>query len=120
MPNGGVHHCGGCCHLNRGANQCTLRNIFISSTHWTTCRDLQSKSEKPHGPVYSIVCEVKDGAGSYGDIPWFQDNRVDTSQGPDGGDTVVIAIGRNGERLEFPNVETYLAFWRENTPIDEQ
>jgi len=120
MPNGGEHNCYNCRHLDPETSQCTLRNIPIKIAHWTTCRNMNKNSDVPYGPVYSIVCEVKDGAGSYGDIPWFQGNRVDTIQEPEGADTVVMVTDSNGKRHKFSNVAAYMEFWRKSTPKEEQ
>jgi len=48
MPNGGVHHCGYCRHLNRQTNICQLRKIFIEKILVTTCRDTNKETEEPH------------------------------------------------------------------------
>jgi len=63
---------------------------------------------------------VKNKAGSYGDIPWFQGNRADTVQLKDGADTIVVVKDREGKKLEFLDVEEYIKFWRKNTPIENQ
>lgn len=118
MPNGGLHHCGNCQHLNKETQECSLRNIYIRKTHWTTCQDRNSNSALPHGPVYSIVCEVKNQTGSYCDIPWFEENRVDTVQAPEGGDTVVIVVDNLGQEHQFNSTEAYIKFWENNTSKD--
>ena len=65
-------------------------------------------------PFFSIVCEVKDGAGGYGDIPWFDGCRVDTEQPGGSGDTIVVFTDPNGKRHELPNVRSYLEFWEQH------
>lgn len=76
------------------------------------------RTNVPHGSVFSIVCEVKNRAGSYCDIPWFQGNRVDTVRSP-GGDTSVAVNGSNGEKYEFPDAAAYMEFWTENTSEED-
>lgn len=120
MPNGGLHHCANCWHFEQESSRCSLRNIPVELPYWITCRDMNKGTDVPHGPVYSIVCEVKDGAGGYSDIPWFQGNRVDTVQAPSGGETIVVVTDRNRKRHEFSDVNAYVEFWRENTPKEEQ
>jgi len=63
--------------------------------------------------VFSIVCEVKSGAGGYGDIPWFDGCRVDTVQRVSGSDTVVCFTDRSGQSHEFEDVAAYLRFYEE-------
>jgi len=63
--------------------------------------------------VFSIVCEVKSGAGGCGDIPWFDGCRVDTVQRTSGGDTVVCFTDRSGQQHEFEDVEAYLRFYEQ-------
>jgi hypothetical protein len=67
----------------------------------------------PNGPIFAIVCEVKDGAGSYIDIPYFKGNRVDTYQ-ESGKDTVIKFKDENGNTVELPDVESYLKYYNEN------
>ena len=120
MPNGGIHHCGGCQHLNLKNNVCLLRKITIIATPWTTCRDKNKDVSNPTGPVYSIVCEVKNKGGSYCDLPWFDGNRVDTEQAPNGGDTIVVVKDGDGHRHEFPDADAYMDFWDTNTPEEKK
>ncbi len=63
------------------------------------------------GPMYAIVCEVKSGAGGYGDIPYFEGCRVDTVQ-EDAGDTVVRFKDSSGKVCEFSTVAEYLEFYQ--------
>ena len=90
MPNGGIHHCSHCRHFDSETKVCLLRKITIEETHWTTCRDMSKDVANPTGPVYSIVCEVNNKGGSYCDLPWFDGNRVNTEQAPNGGNTIVV------------------------------
>jgi len=120
MPNGGVHHCASCKHFDSKEKVCSLRTFPIGVTHWTTCRDINRNVTKPNGPIYSIICEVNNKGGSYCDIPWFDGKRVDTEQAPNGGDTIVVAMDRDGHRHEFPDAKSYMVFWNENTPEKEK
>lgn len=81
---------------------------------------MNENTDVPHGPMYSIVCQVKNSAGSYWDIPWFQGHRVDTEQQIDGRGTVVAVTDHNGKRHVFSDVATYMEFWRRNTVEAEQ
>lgn len=63
--------------------------------------------------MYAIVCEVKRGAGSYSDIPYFQGVRVDTSQ-VGSGDTVIRFKDPSGAYHEFSSVSEYLEFYEES------
>jgi hypothetical protein len=71
MPNGGIHHCGSCKHFDQVPNICKLRKEEILSNKWTTCKSWNEHHRVPFGPIYSIVCEVKDNAGSYHDVPYI-------------------------------------------------
>ncbi len=120
MPNGGMHHCGHCPHFERSASRCALRGVRIESSHWTTCRNFGDEAVEsgaavePAGPLYAIVCEVKGGAGAYGDIPYFDGVRVDTVQSRPGGDTVVRFTDAGGTRHEFASVAEYLSFYEKS------
>jgi hypothetical protein len=111
MPNGGVHHCGHCKYYSPEVTRCELRGASIDSSHWTTCKDFNRTAVEPTGPIYAIVCEVINGAASYADIPYFDNVRVDTGQGPTGGDTLVYFTETNGAYHEFATVEDYLTFY---------
>ncbi len=113
MPNGGVHHCWGCSHFIPEKSFCSLRNANIESSHWTTCRNRYKNTNEIDGPIYAIVCEVKSGAGAYGDIPYFDDCRVNTVQ-EKSGDTIVHFTDHSGEIHEFDTVADYLAFYRKS------
>jgi hypothetical protein len=106
-----VHHCWGCCHHDPHKNLCNLRNVEIASSRWTTCRNRNQANGEIDGPIFAIVCEVKNGAGYYADIPYFDNCRVDTVQ-EEGGDTVVRFTNTAGELHEFPNIAEYLEFYR--------
>jgi hypothetical protein len=64
--------------------------------------------------MYAIVCEVRDGAGGYGEIPYFDGARVDTIQKPNGGDTFVCFTESDGTYHEFPTVADYLTFYEKS------
>jgi len=113
MPNGGLHHCGNCLHFVQRDKFCSLRGIAIELDHWTTCRNFDEPGESIRGPVYAIVCEVKNFAGGYCDIPYFDGHRVQTVQ--DGTvDTVVRFTDSDGKVHEFPSVTDYLRFYKES------
>ena len=111
MQNGGTGHCGNCCYFDSNGSHCTLRDVAIESLHWTTCRSRNSQNSEVIGPVYAIVCEVKDGAAAYGSIPYYDGCRVDAAQGPDEGDTVVKFVDNEGESHEFVTVSEYMDFY---------
>ena len=111
MPNGGMHHCGHCFHYDELGSRCQLRNIEVESSHWTTCKNLNRIGNEIVGPVYAIVCEVKNGVGRYGDVPYFDDIRVDTLQQQNGDDTIVSFAEDDGTYHEFPTVAEYLSFY---------
>jgi uncharacterized protein (TIGR02452 family) len=117
MPNGGTHHCGlYCCHFDNGTNNCNLRHVQIEQPCWTTCKNFNRPNRTIVGPLYAIVCEVKSGAGGYGDIPYFDGRRVDTVQRDGKGDTVVCFTDRNGQHHEFASVADYLENYKNNRP----
>ena len=117
MPNGGTHHCGlYCCHFDNGQITCHLRQVQIDQPFWTTCKNFNRPGRTIVGPLYAIVCEVKNGAGSYGDIPYFDGRRVDTVQRDGQGDTVVCFTDRNGRHHEFASVADYLVYYQSNSP----
>jgi len=111
MPNGGTGHCGNCCYFDSNSSSCTLREVPIESFHWTTCRSRNSQNSEVIGPIYTIVCEVKDGAVAYGSVPYYDGCRVDTVQGPDGGDTVIKFADNQGVSHEFATVSEYMVFF---------
>jgi len=122
MPNGGLHHCGNCQHCEKINNfkiKCTLRNIN-TTPGWTTCRDFGMDVINPSGPVYSIVCVVKDKGGGYIDLPWFNGKEVYTKQQGPNKDTIVVTHDGDNKRLQFDSPHEYLAFWEENTPENEK
>lgn len=111
MPNGGIHHCGNCRWLD-GEKRCSLRNRLIENIHWTTCSNfnlLMGKSEVI-GPLYAIVCEVRNGKGGYHEIPYYGRNRVDTVTGQNG-DTRVAFVDEDGMNHYFDSVADYLDFY---------
>ena len=108
MPNGGTHHCGNCHQLKNGI--CSLRNEQIVNSHWTTCRNWNSKALTPAGVIFAIVCEVKNKAGSYSNIPYYNGLRVDTIQ-EGSNDTCVVWESKVGHRSVFKDIREYLAFY---------
>jgi uncharacterized protein (TIGR02452 family) len=121
MPNGGTHHCGLYCrHFDNDMKTCHLRQIQIDQPFWTTCKNFNQPGKTIVGPLYAIVCEVKNGAGGYGDIPYFDGRRVDTVQPSGGGDTVVCFTDRNRKHHEFASVADYLEYCRSNKPNSAQ
>lgn len=112
MPNGGVRHCGHCQRYSE--SRCGLRDVPIESPRWTTCRNINRSGTVPVGPLYAIVCEVKDQAAMYDDIPYFDGIRVDTARKSDGGDTVVCFTDGNGDYHEFASIADYLLFYKES------
>jgi hypothetical protein len=113
MPNGGVHHCWGCCHHDPDKGFCSLRNVHIGSDRWTTCRNRSNERGDIDGPIFAIVCEVKSGAGRYGDIPYFDGCRADAVQ-EGAGDTVVRFTDPTGKIHEFASVAEYLDFYTDS------
>lgn len=113
MPNGGTHHCGGCCYLDRDVSFCALRNVAIQSPYWTTCRNRNRSDGVIDGPLFAIVGEVKSGGIAYGDIPYFDGCRADTVQVA-GGDTVVRLTDPAGDVHDFQTVAEYLAYYRDS------
>jgi hypothetical protein len=111
MPNGGSHHCANCKYFDNGL--CTLRQTRIRISHWTTCKNWNSELTEPSGPIFAIVCQVKNGAGSYADIPYFKGNRVDTYQ-EGSKDTIIKFKDGDGNIIELPDIESYLKYYEEN------
>lgn len=110
MQNEGTGHCGNCCYFDASSSNCTLREVPIESAHWTTCLSRNSQNSEVVGPVYAIVCEVRDGAAAYGSVPYYDGCRVDTVPGPEG-DTVVKFVDNQGVPHEFATVSEYLDFF---------
>lgn len=113
MPNGGPHHCWGCCNFDPDENFCELRNVAIQQSHWTTCRNRNKSDGAINGPLFAIVAEVKAGRIAYGDIPYFDGCRASTVS-LDDGDTVVRFTDPDGETHEFETITEYLAFFRDS------
>lgn len=107
MPNGRTHHCGYCCHLDASFRQCTLRNIPIFGTHWTSCRNCDTPADAPTGPLYAIVCEVRNRGAVYATIPYWGDARPELIQAPGALDTYV-RVALPGRTLRFETVLEYL------------
>ena len=115
MPNGGPDNCG-YCRFNRArqgvmgaetaeaeiqvdvASYCTLRDVPISNSHWTYCRNFASihasaplDAKTPRGPIFKSG-GYEAGVG-YVRIPWF--GKVEPAFGQPVGCWV---CGRNVER----------------------
>lgn len=110
MPNGGPHHCYGCCHHGPEEGLCKLRGDLIESPRWTTCSNWNRADSAVDGPVCAIVCEVKGGNSSYCDIPYFDGHRPYAVQN-EGSDTFICVTDATGEMHEFSTVIGYLAFY---------
>lgn len=128
MPNGGFHHCGHCQHFQGDTWYCTLRDLVIEDPGWTTCNNFLADdpiavphwktyytddhpSDAVDGPVYAIVCEVRNRSGRYGEIPYFDGVRVDTEQKSRGGDTFIRFTDPRGTTYLFASVADYLEFY---------
>ena len=114
MQNGETGHCGNCHSFDFGKSHCTLRDTPIESAHWTTCRSHNGQTDEIIGPIYAIVCEVKQGEAAYGSIPYYGGIRVEAVRGPDGGDTVVKFVDSEGASHEFATVSEYMEFYQAN------
>jgi len=108
MPNGGTHICGHCRHFKN--DTCVLRNEIIEIPYWTTCRNWNTNYLTPNGVMLAIVCEVKNRAGSYTTIPYFNGLRVDSKQ-DSYKDTTIVWESRDGQKLIFKDVAEYLSFY---------
>lgn len=107
MPNGGIHHCGNCKHFEDIQSNCKLRNEKIHSSHWTTCLSWNEMHRVPKGTMFAILCEVKEKAGSYHDVPYILGCRPEAEQNKSTLDTVVAYIDKNEKWIGFPTVEDY-------------
>lgn len=112
MPNGGTHHCYSCKYYSDAL--CSLRNEPVSLPAWTMCMNRNRDGVPITGPMYAIVCEVKNKAGAYCSIPYYRGLRADTVQ-EDGGNTKVVWISDFREKLEFADVEAYMEFYETET-----
>lgn len=110
MANGGFHHCAKCNHFKE--NTCQLRSTEVYNAYLTTCRNWNTESQAPEGPLYAIVCEVKESAEHYADIPYYRDNRAETFQVGEG-DTVIQFIDETSSLRELPDIESYMKLWNE-------
>ena len=111
MSNEVEGHCGNCCYFDANSSSCTLREVFIEGSHWNTCRSRNSENSEVVGPIYALVCEVKDGVTTYGSVPYYDGCRVDTVQAPDGGDTVIKFVDNHGLSHQFSTVSEYMGFY---------
>lgn len=107
MPNGGIHHCVSCKQFEEIQSICKLRKEEILSSKWTTCKSWNEHHRVPLGPIYSIVCEVKDKAGSYHDVPYILGCRPEAEQNKSTLDTVIAYIDKNEKWIGFPTVDDY-------------
>jgi hypothetical protein len=112
MPNGGTDHCGHCASFDADQSRCSLRGVAIESSHWTTCRNWQRPGSEPDGPLFAIVCQVRNRVATYGRVPYFRGNRADTIQPEGRGDTVVRFRAASGELVEVASVDDYLDYCR--------
>jgi len=111
MPNGGIHHCGNCRYFQQENNYCRLRQLLITDVHRTTCRSFNLMHKVPEGPVYAIICEVFNSAGSYCDIPYYLGNRPECIQDPPGSDTCIRVSDNSGKVHEFSSSDEYVDFY---------
>lgn len=107
MPIGGTHHCASCRHFVRAEGRCALRNLTIKGSLWTTCRDLDRETKEPHGPLYAMVCEVRNGGGAYYTIPYWKGVAPRLEQSPPMADTVVV-LSLPDQTVTFDTVEECL------------
>ena len=121
MPNGGVAICRNCRHFKAGAEQeepvaglCSLRHVKIEMPFWTSCRNIAEGGDDVLGPLYSVVCEVRDGGGTYYKIPYFDGARVETEQEGVSGKTVVRFTDEHGGLREFESVSDYFRFFEKS------
>jgi uncharacterized protein (TIGR02452 family) len=115
MPNGGLHHCGDCRHFEPDTVKCSLRNLAIESSHWTTCASMNRLDKKATGPLYAIICEVRSGGAAYGDIPYFNGCRADTVQKESSGNSSVVFTDQHGMQHEFPSVAKYMEHYQRHS-----
>lgn len=107
MPNGGTHHCAHCRNFDSTKTVCTLRHVHVAETHWTSCQNFDEKAALARGPLYAIVCEVKDGGGMYATIPYWKEARPQMVQDPLTSDTrLVVKVG--DQLREFETIAEYL------------
>lgn len=107
MPNGGVHHCGHCCNFDSERRTCSLRGAHIEGSYWTSCQNFDEPVGAPRGPLYAIVCEVKDGGGMYATIPYWKDAAPKLVQAPESSDTEVV-VSVEGTTRKFATISDYL------------
>jgi hypothetical protein len=91
-----------------------MRDVKIESSHWTTCANFHRPSGEIIGPLYAIVCEVRNRKGGYTRIPYFDGCRVDTVQPDARGDSVVRFVDGSGRQHEFVSVSDYLEFYEKS------
>lgn len=114
MPNGGTHHCGHCQHYQEVRSRCKLRKVDIKSSHWTTCANYDQPGKNSSGPLYAIVCQVRNRAGGYAQIPYFDGIRADAIQEGDGGDTFICFTDEDGVDYRFPTATEYIEFYKKS------
>ena len=107
MPNGGIHHCAHCRHFKKRNDKCSLRNVHIEGTHWTSCQNFDEDTAQARGPLYAIVCEVKNGGGMYATIPFWKEARPQMVRDPLTSDTrLIVKVG--DQKREFETIAEYL------------
>ncbi|MEN9509020.1 MAG: hypothetical protein RLZZ621_1583 [Gemmatimonadota bacterium] len=104
MPNGGTHHCAYCRHFDTDRQHCTLRNIPINGSYWTSCQNSDEGVTEPTGPLYAIVCEVREQGRAYATIPFWGDARPEMVQEFPSPDTHVLVRFTDGRRLRFESI----------------
>ena len=113
MPNGGTHHCASCSNFKSTKNICTLRQEHVAETYWTSCQNFDEETDQVRGPLYAIVCEVKDGAGMYATIPFWKDARPQMVHDPLTADTrLVVKVGDHTR--EFETIAEYLDAYQDS------
>jgi hypothetical protein len=112
MPNGGEHHCGFCCHFDLHQARCRLRDVPVVDIASTSCGNWDSPATEPMGPMYAILCEVKNRGGSYRTVPYWGTARPETIQDFATLDTHVV-VRPGGQRMRFDTVSEYLEALKE-------
>jgi hypothetical protein len=107
MPNGGTHHCAHCRNFESKKSVCALRRVHVAETHWTSCQNFDEKAVLSRGPLYAIVCEVKDGGGMYATIPYWKEARPQMIQDLHTLDTKLV-VKVDDQIREFETIQEYL------------
>jgi hypothetical protein len=72
-----------------------------------------NNSKELDGPLYAILCEVKNGAGRYIEVPYFKGKRVYTMQAG-AGDTSLQCEDERGNTLQFSDSESFIKYYEKN------